>query len=475
MTVSRRSVLRGFRTAAGAALLAPFFRSVARAQVAPPKRFVFITEGNCFEPITLLSDAARAAIEPTLSANHVPTDRWFSDVYTHAQTVPVAMSNLSSASALGALGADLAPQSVVVYGLSSRITGGGHTTFHGALSSSRTISARPGGITIDARIASTIAGGTPIDVLRLGTDGTGDLPVTFSICAYGAGNPAPMFVNNRAAFDALFSSVGTPQAQQQFARRRQLLDFAHSDVTSVLAVFSGSSPERAKLEKYLASVEELTLRHDGFTDLAAQLQAVRPALPDDNALYASINDPLQRFRAHLELALAALRGGMTHAVVLASGVGGALDQVYPTVLAGIKRHDLHHQSDATPQYLAAIHEVTRLQVEAIAAFARGLSDTPDIGGGSMLDNTVIVFVSENGEQHHSRATEFPALLIGGGGLGLRTAGRTLFYPGIAQAGTHRQLSNLWNTVGHLAGIDLNDFGDEGVNRVALGPLAELLV
>ena len=36
------------------------------------------------------------------------------------------------------------------------------------------------------------------------------------------------------------------------------------------------------------------------------------------------------------------------------------------------------------------------------------------------------------------------------------------------------MSNLFNTLGHLAGSDLNDFGREGGTRVALGPLPELL-
>jgi arylsulfatase A-like enzyme len=94
----------------------------------------------------------------------------------------------------------------------------------------------------------------------------------------------------------------------------------------------------------------------------------------------------------------------------------------------------------------------------------------------MLDNTVIVFIADNGEQHHSTASEFPVVLIGGKNLGLNTGGRTIVYPGVnSVAPVHRQVSNLWNTLGHLAGEDLNTFGAEGPHRIAPGPLSELMM
>jgi hypothetical protein len=49
------------------------------------------------------------------------------------------------------------------------------------------------------------------------------------------------------------------------------------------------------------------------------------------------------------------------------------------------------------------------------------------------------------------------------------------YPGVDTGGSgHRQVSNLWNTLGHLAGDPLDTFGKEGPYRVAPGPLAELM-
>ena len=118
--------------------------------------------------------------------------------------------------------------------------------------------------------------------------------------------------------------------------------------------------------------------------------------------------------------------------------------------------------------LQAIRDVNRAQVAAIAAGARRLADA------GLLDRTVIVWVGDNGEQHHSTASEFPILLLGGSGVGLRSGGRTVVYPGV-NSSENRQLSNLWNTMGYLAGESLDTFGgEEGDLRKAAGPLAELM-
>ena len=84
-----------------------------------------------------------------------------------------------------------------------------------------------------------------------------------------------------------------------------------------------------------------------------------------------------------------------------------------------------------------------------------------------------------------KVTSFPVVLMGGGNLGLSTGGRTIVYPGVETGGTaHRQISNLWATLGKLAGatptqvgktqVDFDMFGKEGPGRITPGPLSELM-
>ena len=108
-------------------------------------------------------------------------------------------------------------------------------------------------------------------------------------------------------------------------------------------------------------------------------------------------------------------------------------------------------------------------MELVARLARTLAATPEVGAsGSMLDHTVFLFRSDNGEQHHSTAREWPMIVLGGNALGLKTDGRTIVFP--EEGKTHnRQVSNLFNSLGHAFGdASFDTFGHEGTTRLAPG-------
>jgi hypothetical protein len=496
--LSRRALLRGLAGSAGGFALLPIMSRLTRANPPPTMRFVFIVEGNCFEPGTLLDPATMASINASARGPITGTPRWWSFSYNHKTPIITQGTAFDQTPAGGPITANgLASDTAVLFGLSSRITGGGHSALHGTLSSYRSVGGVPGGPTIDGVLASipAVRGQTPYSAVRLGVMYSLSDRLNYGTCGFDRGKSAPLIVQPEAAYSSLFGVVGSPVEMAQFDQRGRLLDFAHQDVTAALAAFGGSSAERAKLESYIAAVEEVSARQARLMALRPSLQAVVPTPPATNPLYAhdtgTDNDPVSRFAAQLELATAALKGDLTNVVVLGSGTGGAFDMQYPSAMIAanrtITRHNLHHGSALNPSYVSTIHDITGQQVAAIAKMAAALKATADpANGGTMLDSTVIVYIGDNGEQHHSTATEFPVLLIGGSGIGLNTGGRTIFYPGLDTGGSaHRQVSNLWNTLGHLTGaapfrlssntkIDFDKFGGEGPARVATGPLTELL-
>jgi Protein of unknown function (DUF1552) len=483
---SRRAMLRTLAAGAGGALLLPIMARLTQAKNPTVARFLFVVEGNCYEPVTVLDPTTLAAINTSASTEVTPGERWWYDSYGHQSPIIVGKggggAQLAMAPALAAFTGPLAASTAVLFGMSSRITGGGHTGYHGVLSSTRTVGGSPGGQTIDAYLAAVpaVRGKTPYDAIRVGMVGSvGAARLAYQTCASAAGLALPVIVDPLAAYGTLFGLVASPAQMAAFAQRGTLLDYAKQDVQTALGVFSGSSDERAKLETYLASIEELESRQARLTMMAPQLGAVKPASPDTAPTYAT--DCMERFVAQLTLAIASLKGQLTNVAVVTSGAGDDFSPLtYPGAPAGDDhtriRHDLHHASASDPVALQTIHDMTAFQLTAIAAAAQDLMSTPDpVGQGSMLDNTVIVFIGDNGEQHHSTASEFPVVLVGGKGLGLDTGGRTIVYPGVDSGGAnHRQISNLWNTLGYLAGQELDTFGGEGAFRVAPGPLSELM-
>lgn len=477
----RRSFLSLGAAAVGGALLGPLTRRIVQGDSIKSRRFVFIVEGNCFEPVTLLSPAIKTTLEQSMGTT-LDGQRWWYRNYNNESVLEFDTPDLASASALGALDQhQLREKAAVLYGLSSEIVHGGHSGLHGALSSSRTIGGVPAGQTIDAFVGNLpeVRRDTPFDVLRLGINrsfDTAERPapsVDFGTCAFGPRQAAPMVMKPAAAFELLFGSVAAASGGA-FQRRGNVLDFLVEDIRAAEREFLGSSRERQKLEQYLRSIEEVSARHAKLTALEGELSTLVEAQGIEAALSVLGPDtgPLARLNAQFQLATAALIGELTNVVVLGSGCGGSFDLLYSSVNNEVSRHDMHHQSALNDSLRRDIHEVTRRQVNMIVEMARNLENTPDPAGGTMLDHTVMVFIGDNGEQHHAQSLEFPVLVLGGSALGLRTGGRTVVFPRRG-SDTHRQVSNLWNTVGHLAGQDLNTFGMEGEARIAPGPLSAL--
>ena len=93
----------------------------------------------------------------------------------------------------------------------------------------------------------------------------------------------------------------------------------------------------------------------------------------------------------------------------------------------------------------------------------------------MLDNTVIVYLSDAAEGHHSRCWEWPMVVIGDAGGKLKS-GRYVDYPGYGHLG-HRTTANMYTTLLNVAGSPAERFGMADPNLKDLdqtGPLVEWL-
>lgn len=478
MNWTRRQFLKVSALGAAGALFAPFYRSL-HAQAGGPKRFVIFVEGNGIEPRNFLSSATQSAVE-SAGAGSLDGVRYLYRQYQHDQPVVTTGAGLSDARSLGSLGA-LENKSAVLLGLSSKITGGGHSTEAGALSSTRSPAGSPSGPTID-HVLSEVAGlrnGTPFKAVRLGVVGD-NTRLNYSTCAFGAKQPAPITCDPTTAFNSLFGSVAAGAGMQAFNERQQLLDFAVTDVNRTLGDFAGNSIERLKLERYLESLENMVSRQQTIEQMNTQLNAVKPGEPADVPLYTSAA-PLERLQAQVDMGTAALLGGLTNVLVIALGTGSryfslnypSLISLYPggDMLGG---HDVRHAAeDGAQGYVDLLTAITSRHVELMVSMAQSLDATPEAAGnGTMLDNTLMLYMSDNGEKHHSQAEEWPMLLMGGSEMGFQTDGRSVVFPKRGND-NNRQVSNVFNTLAHAAGEELNDFGGEGVSRIAEGPLSEI--
>lgn len=488
--LKRRSFLKACGAGAAAGLFAPLLRRAWAEDpaTAMPRRFVFFVEGNGVFPHTFFDPVTQASLD----AKAGTPVKWNRD-YKHDETIVNTNAPLSGARALASLGQDmhdLESRAAVVLGLSSKVAGGGHTTTFGALSARRVVRGAPGE-TIDHYLSSRLNAGKPFDAVRLGiASHSGEF--NRSVCAAGKGKALPVLLDPRQAFDHHFSAL-FPSSGTEFVRKGQLLDFAREDANLTLQSFSGNSRERAKVESYLEALERANTQHRLLGESSAMGGSLYNAAtsygllqPGESATPYNATSPLERLEAQAEIATVALIGELTNVVVMTCGAGNDWPMSYPSLASFYPdgevydshdmRHDAGQGTSRSSTQVELLSEVTSRQIAVMAKMARKLADTPEVGGvgGSMLDHTVFVYTSDNGEKHHSEAEEWPILLIGGDKLGLHTDGRAIVFPRVGRD-KNMTMANLFSTLAYSANEPTDVFGDETTaERLTKGPLGELM-
>jgi hypothetical protein len=184
-----------------------------------------------------------------------------------------------------------------------------------------------------------------------------------------------------------------------------------------------------------------------------------------------------RLEGQFDLAAASLIAGITNVVTLTSGGGHQNYISYDALGLPIDGHGLGHGvgvNGKTPEECRVI--IRQFHCKLIARLADKLKAVPE-GDGTMLDNTLIVYMSDSGESHHPNLLEWPVILLGNLGGNLNAGNRLLEYPKYAAKG-HKTMENLYMSLLHAAGKPREKFGQVDPKLADIdtkGPLAELVV
>lgn len=459
MSLDRRDALKTLGASAGAALLTPLLSRIeAQAAGAPvaARRFVFVVESNGVRPEQL---APAGVTRKPREQRELNGSEELLDVSLRDRDLPFSLEPVAA----------WKDRVTIVQGLSGRVCGGGHSNNFGALGCfpTRGESTAVLGETVDGALARHLGGIFPH--VGLGISKRAENNVVYNVSAAGPNRGLPTVVNPAQAYAALFGSVADGAAKREFDARNNLLDFMTADVREARAAVAG--PERAQLDAYLETFETLRDRQSKLNDIKHTLREKGPVVSDK---YRSAVET-DRLDAMFDLGAAALVCGLTNVLTLSSAAGiRDFDITFKGLGLGIDKHSIGHGGSHQGKTWAELYAmIRRYHFDLIAGLCRKLEQVPE-GDGTMLDHTVIVYLSDGAEAHHSRCWEWPMVVIGDMGGRLR-AGRYLDYPGYGRKG-HRTTANLYLTLLHLAGAGRDAFGRPDPNLKDLdqtGPLAEL--
>ncbi|MBM3348007.1 MAG: DUF1552 domain-containing protein, partial [Betaproteobacteria bacterium] len=354
----------------------------------------------------------------------------------------------------------------VIQNLSHKISGGGdHGKQYGALGC---FNWRRGPLaqTIDNALAAARPG--PIPVVGLGVTPSPETVFINSVSAIAPKRPLPIVCQPEVAFQTLFGSVAEGNAGKAFQARNKLLDWARSDIKRVRDELPAM--DREKLDVYLDTFEQMRTRQDKVAALKDQLKANVPAVDKFDGKVIT-----GRFEAQCALAAAALASRLTNVVTI--DASPAAYYTWKELGVTVDGHSIGHMT-GHPDRDKHCTPIRKFHAERVADLARRL-DAIKEGDGTVLDNTLIVWMSDSGEEHHGFCAEWPLVVIGNLGGKLKTAGRFLQFPKYQSAG-HRTIANFYLSLLHAVGDRRKSFGEidlalEGLRDVnQAGVLEEIM-
>ena len=474
--LSRRAVLKGM---GGATVALPWLEAMLDSAPAlgqtssPPKRYVV-----CFGGQSLGGD------NDPLHNDYVPN------------TVGPNYDLKSALAPLGDYGG-VKDEINVVSGLSIPVAGGGpipaggrQDDFHvsslspllsGVRSNFSTVARGP---TSDQVVADVIAGDTTFKslVYRIQADWYLSVSAPFGrdMISYktdSGGNPVPIppAISPRQAFNTLFGNFTPPQDPAEVARqefelrsRRSVLDLVRGSSAALLPKLG--SADRVRMQRHYDEIRDLENRISALPPVATGI-CQKPADPgadpplggsqgtdasgeltyDQNLGYSGEE---QRARVFCDLIHMALACDLTRVVSLQFTMFQSHMNMYPLTGQPYDLHEIGHSGLGT----LGVSRGIAWHMKHFGYLVAKLRDTPE-AGGSMLNNTALVFLHEgghgydssSGRQYSSHSTENMACLIAGRVGGLR--------PGRHVVATGMHPANVLITAMRAVGYPGNSLGE----------------
>jgi hypothetical protein len=412
-----------------------------------PKRFVFVVKGSGLQAEFLnpegLSHGGSEIVDSPLDGKKLPDSLASLDPFRDKLTI--------------------------LQGLSGRMCSYGHSGFYGALGAYKSSGTDlPSAPTIDGYLSTQLPSVFNHVGLKMGDGSQGTAYP--SISAAGKNKQLPFQCNPELAYQNLFGSIAAGgDIKKKYARTGNVLDAMSGDIKKLQR--SLPSQEREHLGHYLSGFEALKARRMNLVNMQGVLREHDPGLSDK---YTS-KYTTDHLEAHFDMAAAALITGMTNVVTLHCD---DLNSSYQGLGITPKVHSVGHgSSSGTMSSQDCRNAIRTFHVDLIADMAGKLSSIPE-GDGNMLDNTIIMYVSDNSDKHHSSALEWPMFVLGSLGGKLKTQGRYIAYPKYGSAKHRHTIGNWLTTLTHLAGAPKDHFGQAdftlGKLEDQMGPLNELL-
>ena len=438
--ISRRKSLQTLASGIGAAFGSALFPEISRAASASsggPKRVIFFMQNQGFEPATC---------------------------------IPAGMVNS------GSLAKAVLPEPIaalepfkeklhIISGLHGIHTSPSHSAFFGALGGYRgSDGVAPSGPTIDYELSKVLPE-TLLPHLCIGMDSMENMkakPTVANLSARGAGSPIFMHSNPNHLYQMLYGGISSGEIRSHHEARSGMLDRIEQ-----MASAEGKALPVADRERYGEFVQGFNDMNDLRERLNGASDHLRKFAPEVDDRYTNPEFETDWHDTLLDLGVSALKSGITSVLTIGSGRGEIFGS-WKGLGVTEQGHNLGHMvQENNPIWIKIRQYNSRMLVKLMEE----LESVPE-GSGTMMDNTLIVYTSNNADKQHTNGANWPVMLLGNCNGAFKTGCFT-------QLDGTRPINALYASILKTAGVEVDRFNmseqmaakyDSGS-----GPLKEILV
>lgn len=343
--------------------------------------------------------------------------------------------------------------------------GKGHVQMTGAFLTGKKIDSGKNAISLDQRVAQAIGVETRFPSIVLGTEpprqgAAGRDPISFANTVSWSSDSTRISpeINPRVAFDRMFRSQAGPEAKQDAARRKSVVDLVLDDAKALQR--KASYHDKNKIGEYLDSVRSVEVRLDNTLNPPerswnplSQPELIRPdaGIPQDRSTH---------LKMMMDLMVLSFWTDTTRVGTLMTAHGFSRQNF--AFLDGVTSD--HHGMSHHKNQDQAVSEYTRVSnwyIEQLAYLLERM-DSIDEGNGSLLDNSTVLYGSSMKDGNGHKKENLPIILAGQGGGALKTGHHIV-------CETHTPLANLHLTLLQSFGVEADNF-----NNASTGTIAQLV-
>lgn len=315
------------------------------------------------------------------------------------------------------------------------------------------------GPSVDQVVANVIGADRPFKSLELGVLVKSSEDTWSRMCYRASGQPLPPENDPTKVHARVFGKLSADPFgyEQRQALRRSMLDYVHKDFTALRSQLG--SAERAKLDQHEAMLRDIEMRlaNPGAIGVACKAPAA-PAVLDARA---NANAPALG-KLQMDLAVTALACDLTRVVSLqwTHSVG---QMSFPWLGLTDRQHDLSHEGDSNAEAKEKLIKMNHWYAQQFAYLLAALKSVPEgPPGGTLLDNTLVVWGNELGKGNSHTRNDIPFVMAGKAGGAIR-GGQFLTFK-------DRPHNDLLLTICRAMGLNQATFGDMRFNTGALTDL-----